>query len=150
MPGAGRTVFYLVRHGKAEEPRDGGDDDARRLTAAGRDAFAALARTLAPTLPLVRIVSSPCTRARETAGILAAATGAPASTEPALAPGRSGAEALLARGREAGDGVALVGHNPEMGEALARAGRVDSVPPGSVAAVEASAGGFRLLWIRSP
>jgi phosphohistidine phosphatase len=149
MPGAGRTVFYLVRHGKAEAPQ-GGDDDARRLTADGRDAFAALARALAPSLPLRRIVASPCARARETAGILAAATGAPAVVEPALAPGRSGAEALLARGREAGDGVALVGHNPEMGEAVAHAGRVDRMPPGSVAAVEAAAEGFRLLWIRSP
>ncbi|MGZ6081409.1 MAG: SixA phosphatase family protein [Myxococcaceae bacterium] len=149
MPGEGRTVFYLVRHGKAEEPRGAGDD-ARRLTADGRDAFAALVRALAPSLPLVRIVASPSVRARETAGILAAATGAPASLEPALAPGRSGAEALLARGREAGNGVALVGHNPEMGEAVARAGRVDRMPPGSVAAVEATAGGFRLLWIRSP
>ena len=145
MPGEGRTVFYLVRHGKAEEPRGGGDD-ARRLTADGRDAFAALA----PSLPLRRIATSPAVRARETGEILAAATGAPTAPEPALAPGRSGAEALLARGREAGDGVALVGHNPEMVEALERAGRVDRMPPGSVAAVEATAGGFRLLWIRSP
>lgn len=149
MPGASRTVFYLVRHGEAEAP-GGGDDQARRLTAAGRAAFAALARVLAPSLPLRRIVASPSVRARETAEILAAATGAPAAEEPALAPGRSAAEALLVRGREAGDGVALVGHNPEMGEAVARAGPVERMPAGSVAAVEATGGGFRLLWIRSP
>lgn len=149
MPGGGRTVFYFVRHGKAEAK--GGDDDARRLTAEGRAAFAALARALAPSLPLRRIVTSPSVRARETADILAAATGAPATLEPSLAPGRTGPEDLLARGREAGDGVALVGHNPEMGEAVARAGRVDRMPPGSIAAVEAApGGGFRLLWIRSP
>ncbi len=150
MPRRGRTVFYLVRHGQAEAKEEGDDDDARRLSAEGRAAFAALARALAPSLPLRRIATSPAVRARETGEILAAATGAPTAPEPALAPGRSGAEALLARGREAGDGVALVGHNPEMVEALERAGRVDRMPPGSVAAVEASASGFRLLWIRSP
>lgn len=137
--------FFLVRHGKAEKHAPGGDG-ARRLTDAGREAFAATARALAGELRLVRILTSPLTRARETAAILAEATGAAVEVEPRLASGASSGHALLALGRAQGPGVALVGHNPELAQAVAAAGGQDAeVPPGAVAAVGLDG---RLAWLR--
>jgi phosphohistidine phosphatase len=147
-----RTVFYLVRHGAAEkEPRAG--DAARRLTPEGRAAFEALVRALGPRLRLSRVLTSPFARARETAEILAAATGAPVEEEPALASGSSGARELLALGAAAGGGAALVGHNPEVAEAIAlAAGRGADVRPGTIAEVEVEvgAGGAALTWLEGP
>jgi phosphohistidine phosphatase len=46
--------------------------------------------------------------------------------------------------------VALVGHNPEMAEAVILvAGGDRAVPPGTVAAVEAGPD-WRLAWLRAP
>ncbi len=145
-----RQRFYLVRHGEAEKGT-GASDAERRLTPAGRAAFEALARALAPSVRLARILTSPYRRARETAAILGAATGVPVEVELALAAGRSTGPELLALARAAGGGVALVGHNPEMAEAvILAAGRDEKVPAGAVAAVEARTGGPRLAWLRTP
>ncbi|HET6924045.1 MAG TPA: histidine phosphatase family protein [Anaeromyxobacteraceae bacterium] len=144
-----RHRFYLVRHGEAERGT-GASDAERRLTANGRAAFEALARALAPSVRLARIVTSPYRRARETAAILGAATGAPVEVEQALAAGRCTGPELLALARAAGGGVALVGHNPEVAEAvIMAAGRDERVPAGTVAALEAGAGTPRLAWIRT-
>jgi phosphohistidine phosphatase len=141
--------FYLVRHARAEGRHPSGDA-ARRLTAEGREAFAAHARALAPGLALSAVVTSPFARARETAELLAAATGAPVVEDPALAAGASSPSDLLALGRRLG-AVALVGHNPELAEAVAlAAGGARELEPGAVAAVEADAAGFRLAWLRPP
>jgi len=141
---------YLVRHGKAEQDAPGGDA-ARRLTAEGRAQFFTFAGGLVEKLELARIVTSPFTRARQTAEILAAATGAPIAENPDLAPGRSTGRDILAWARSEGAGVALVGHNPEMAEAIsAAAGRKVDVPPGSVAAIDVVGEGFRLVWLRAP
>ncbi len=142
--------FYLVRHGRAEARHPRGDI-ARRLLPAGRAAFAAHARALASELGLMRILTSRFARARETAGLLAAATGAPVADEDALASGVSDGQAVLRLGRRLGDGAALVGHNPELAEAIAlAAGRELDAPPGSVAAIDADENGFRLAWVRAP
>lgn len=142
-----RQLCYLVRHGEAERGTSATDAE-RRLTPGGRAAFAALARALAPSVRLLRIVTSPYARARETAEILAAATGAPVVVESALAAGRSTGTELLALARA---GVALVGHNPEVAEAVILASGGDrAVPPGTVAAVESDRGSRRLAWLRSP
>lgn len=139
--------FYLVRHGKAEESAPGGDE-ARRLTAAGREAFAARTRRLAGELRVRRILTSPLARARETAALLAAASGAPVEVEPRLASGVSDGRELLALGAALGAGVALVGHNPELAEAVALAGGRDAaVKPGAVAAVGLDG---RLAWLSGP
>jgi phosphohistidine phosphatase len=144
------VTFYVVRHGRAESTAPGGDAD-RRLTAEGRDAFLAHARALAPELRVARIVTSPLERARETAALLARATGAPSAEDPALASGASTGGELLRLGARLGEGTALVGHNPELAEALAlAAGRQVDVPPGAVAAIETGGGGFRLAWLRAP
>jgi phosphohistidine phosphatase len=144
------SVFYLVRHAEAGRSQ-GGDDPERRLTAEGRAAFAALARALAKDLPLSRIRTSPYARARETAELLGEATGAPLQAVASLAPGRSDGQALLELGRAAEPGTAVVGHNPEVAEAvILAAGRSVQVPPGTVAAVETGPGGLRLVWLRAP
>jgi phosphohistidine phosphatase len=138
---------YLVRHATAEGSAPGGDA-ARRLTEDGRRHFEALLAALGGDLAVTRIVTSPFARARETAALLAAATGAPVEVEPRLASGASDGRALLALAEAAGPGAALVGHNPEIAEAIALAGgREEPVKPGTVAAVEA---GGRLRWIRRP
>ncbi len=138
-----------MRHGDAEPP--GAVDRDRRLTRAGRAAFASLAASLAPSLQVRRILASPFARARETALILNAATGAPVEDLELLVPGRSSGAEILSLAREAGGGAALVGHNPEIAEALAlAAGEPQQVPPGTVAALEDTLGGCRLLWVRHP
>jgi phosphohistidine phosphatase len=140
---------YLVRHGKAEQDAPGGDA-ARRLTAEGRAQFFTFAGGLVEKLELARIVTSPFTRARQTAEILAAATGAPIAENPDLAPGRSTGRDILAWARSEGAGVALVGHNPEMAEAVAlAAGHGGKLPPGSVAAVDLTESGATLAWIEA-
>lgn len=148
MPG---KRVYLVRHAKAE-PGDGQGDAARRLTPEGRARFEAHVRGLGQRLRVTRIVTSPFTRARETADLLARATGAPVEEESELASGASTGKAILRLARDAGDGTALVGHNPEMAEAIALAcGREREVKPGAVAELEVSAEGDATLgWLELP
>lgn len=142
---------YLVRHAKAEKDHPRGDA-ARRLTDDGRDAFAGLVRELAGTLAMKRIVSSPFARAVETARVLSSATGAAVEEDDALASGRSTGKEVVDLAREVGDGTALVGHNPEIQEAINRiSGREESVRPGCIAAVElGERGAARLVWIAAP
>ncbi len=143
-------IFYLVRHAEAERSSTG-LDVARRLTAEGRSRFAVLAEALAHELRLSRVLTSPLARSRETADLLVAACGGSVEEQEALNSGRSGGMQILELGRSAGAGAALVGHNPEMAEAVKLAsGQDQKVPPGAVAAVEAGAEGYRLLWMRVP
>ncbi len=146
-----RFHFYVVRHGRAEARHPAGDAE-RTLTADGRARFAAHARALASQLPLRSVVTSPLVRARETADLLCAATGVPVVQEASLAPGALSGREILALGRRLGAGVALVGHNPELGEAVAiAAGKSVALEAGAIAAIEADdRGGFRLVWLRAP
>lgn len=142
------SVVYLVRHAEAEA---GGHDADRRLTSSGRAAFSGLLQALGPKLAPNRILSSPFRRARETASILALATGAPAESSDDLASGHAGGRELLELARQAAAGTALVGHNPELAEAVAiAAGKPLPVPPGTVAALDVSGPAPHLLWLRSP
>jgi phosphohistidine phosphatase len=143
MPGA----WYLIRHARAERTAPGGDAD-RRLTAEGRDAFRETVLALVGRLEIQRILASPLLRARQTAELLASMTGAPLDLEEELASGASTPARLLALGAELGDGTALVGHNPELGEAIGlAAGRDVDVPPGTVAAIGRDG---RLAWLAHP
>jgi phosphohistidine phosphatase len=142
--------FVLVRHGEAA-PKDPRGDAARPLTPAGRARFAALAARVAPRVALRRIASSPLARARETADLLGQATGAAVEEEPELAAGASSGAALLALGARLGAGAALVGHNPEIAEALsAAAGRQVEARPGTIAAIDVDGGAYRLAWLEAP
>jgi phosphohistidine phosphatase len=139
--------FYLVRHARAEKSAPGGDA-LRPLTPAGRKDFLALLASLRGKLAVTRLHASPYLRARQTADLLAAATGAPLVVEPRLASGLSPGEVLLQLGRTLGAGAVLVGHNPELAEAIAlAAGRGVDVPPGTVAAIEADG---TLAWVARP
>jgi phosphohistidine phosphatase len=140
--------FYLVRHAAAErEPAH--DDAARPLTPDGRAGFRAHAHALAGSIRVALIATSPALRARETAALLAEVTGAPVVEEPALASGRSSGAEVLAVARRLGEGAALVGHNPELAEAIASASEEPvEVRPGTVAALELDGGRVRLVWAR--
>jgi phosphohistidine phosphatase len=71
--------------------------------------------------------------------------------EEALASGRSRGRELLELAASAGEGAALVGHNPELAEAVALAsGRDEEVKPGSVAALELDGGTPRLVFLERP
>ncbi len=60
-----------------------------------------------------------------------------------------GARPLTPAGRERF--AALVGHNPEVAEAVsAAAGRQVEVRPGTVAAIDVEGGAFRLAWLEAP
>ncbi|HUK66521.1 MAG TPA: histidine phosphatase family protein [Anaeromyxobacteraceae bacterium] len=141
---------YLVRHGAAESIGKGGDA-SRRLTAEGRASFESLVRVLAPRLSIERVWTSPAVRARESADILATATRAEIHVTSELAAGHSSGPELLALARKLGPGSALVGHNPEVGEAIALAGGVaQNVKAGAVAALEFTPEGFALAFLEAP
>jgi phosphohistidine phosphatase len=141
---------YLVRHAKAEKEAPGGDA-ARALTAAGRHKFAALLQSLGDRLALSRVVTSPYKRARETAELLAHRARVPLEEDEALGSGRATGAEVLALARKAGPGAALVGHNPEMAEAMGLAGLKGHVPPGSIAAIVLDdRGGARVAWLEAP
>jgi phosphohistidine phosphatase len=141
--------IYLVRHAKAEKKAR--SDPERRLTPEGWSHFEAHARALAARLKLRSVVCSPFVRARETAAILAGATGAPVSEDHRLAAGASDGAGLLALVREAPAGAALVGHNPEIAEAIATvAGRDLEVKPGTIAALDVSGREVSLAWLELP
>src|SRR3954453_21785562 len=97
--------IYLVRHAIAHE-RDSErwpDDAKRPLTDDGRERFELAARGLPRIVPTVaRVLSSPCTRAWQTAEILASRTGWPAADAAAeLGPDRDPADALAVLERHA-------------------------------------------------
>jgi phosphohistidine phosphatase len=116
----------LVRHAIAEDraiwAERSADDELRPLTADGRDKMKRTARGLVTLEPEVALLgASPLVRARETAEILARAWGGldPVET-PLLRPGASPAAlgAWLARQRLDAT-VALVGHEPDLGQIAA-------------------------------
>jgi len=146
MPPALPVAAWLVRHARAEKHAPGGDA-ARRLTAGGRAEFEEKVRRLGARLRPARILTSPFARARQTAELLSAACGGvEVEDDPRLASGASTGASLLALARQAGPGVALVGHNPELAEAVALAGggAGAEVPPGAVAGLDRAG---RLAWL---
>jgi phosphohistidine phosphatase len=142
--------IYLVRHAQAESNHPLGDS-ARRLTPEGRSGFRTRAAQLAAELHVTLVLTSPYARSRETAELLATATGVPMEPEEALASGRSSAQELIRIARLRGDGTILVGHNPEISDAVAFvSGKEIPVPPGAVVCLEVEEDGNwpRLAWVR--
>jgi phosphohistidine phosphatase len=118
--------LLVIRHAIAGD-RDafaaetGQPDSERPLTAEGRKKMRANARGLRTVVPALEILAtSPFTRARQTADVVAEAYDGLTVTElPALAHGGSREELLeWLRGRRADD-VALVGHEPDLGGLIA-------------------------------
>ena len=123
MPGP--YELYLIRHGVAEERGDGWPDDAKRpLTDEGTDSLRKAARGLARIgVKFDAVLTSPFVRTRQTAEIVATAFDEPppiVSVE-SLAPGGSIQNVLSDLERHARRSrVAIVGHEPGIGELAAR------------------------------
>jgi phosphohistidine phosphatase len=138
---------FLVRHGKAEDDHPLGDE-ARALTAEGREEFRALVEKVAAQLKLEGILTSPLVRAVQTAEILAEVCGVTnVQVKGELDAERASARSIEALCRAVGPGWALVGHNPSMAEALAHlAGHSAGVPQLRKGAIVALEPGPRLPW----
>ena len=106
--------LILWRHADAE---DGAPDLERKLTKKGRKQAARVAEWLLARLPKDFVVlASPAARARETAEAL----GVRVNTVDQLAPGASVAKILKAAGwPDAEETVVIVGHQPDLGRAVA-------------------------------
>jgi len=115
--------LVIIRHAVAV-PRETPDmpDGERPLTAKGRKRFREAARGLAAALRRPEaLLTSPLPRARQTAQIAAKAWGRLEPTDtPALAGGTFEELALALAPYGEKDTVAIVGHEPDLSELLAR------------------------------
>ena len=123
MPGP--YQLFLVRHGLAEERGDAWPDDTKRpLSDKGIAQMRKAARGLARLGVSVEVVlSSPLVRARQTAEIIAGALDPRPSlvNVDSLAPDRSFAAVIADLEKHARKShIALVGHEPMIGELAAR------------------------------
>ncbi len=119
--------LYLVRHGVAEERGDAWPDDSKRpLTPDGIERMRRAARGLTRLgITLDVVLTSPFARARETAEIVAAGLGdrPPLVAIDSLAPNGSFQALLSDLEKQAKRArIALVGHEPDLGEIAARLG----------------------------
>jgi phosphohistidine phosphatase len=117
--------LYLIRHGLAAERSDEYPDDSKRpLTSEGIGSLRKEAKALdALDIGFDHIITSPLVRARQTADVFAEhlKTKPTISNSDALAPAGSAASVVQEVGRHARKGrIALVGHEPNMGELAAR------------------------------
>jgi phosphohistidine phosphatase len=120
----GTIELYLVRHAIAEARGPEWPDDAKRpLSDEGRGKMGKQAAGLDTlNVRIEEILTSPLVRTRQTAEILAKGLSSrPKITDfPPLAPGHSIKEALMAlKDYEKRSRLALVGHEPGLGELLA-------------------------------
>jgi phosphohistidine phosphatase len=155
-------TLLLVRHAIAEERGAAWPDDAGRpLTARGIARMREIAqRLVAIDEACDVIVSSPLKRALDTARILVGEWGTSSDVVliDALAPGHTPAQALAAVAEEATSArVAVVGHEPDLGELAAwLIGAKQSVPfkKGGVARIDleslARPREGRLMWLATP
>jgi len=123
MPGP--YQLYLIRHGVAEERGDAWPDDSKRpLSEDGMERLQRSARGLARLdVWIDMVLTSPLVRARQTADIVATAFDPRPSiiTVESLAPGASYPSLVADLEKHARKTrVALVGHEPGIGELAAR------------------------------
>jgi len=131
--------LLLLRHGIAEERSEDREDADRALTPAGRRRTReVLDRAVLLGLGVERLIASPLLRARQTAELAVAAGLAPSlELASALAPGGDPMPllapwldaAVLPAASEARLSLALVGHEPDLGDLVAA---LLGAPPGSV------------------
>jgi phosphohistidine phosphatase len=117
--------LYLVRHGVAEDRGDDWPDDSKRpLTSGGIAKLRKEARGLVELgVTIDQIVTSPLVRTRQTADVLAEVlkNKPPIAASDALAPAGTPAAVIQEIGRHARKArVALVGHEPNLGELAAQ------------------------------
>jgi phosphohistidine phosphatase len=121
----GPYELYLIRHGIAEDRGDAWPDDAKRpLTDEGTSNMRKAARGLARLgVKFDAVLTSPFVRTRQTAEIIATAfeERPPIVAVESLAPGGSIQNVLADLERQARRSrVAIVGHEPGIGELAAR------------------------------
>jgi phosphohistidine phosphatase len=116
--------LYLVRHAIAAERGDEWKDDAKRpLTERGMARFKEVVKGLGELdVAIDEVFTSPLIRAKQTAELLAAGvTGKPSvKLLEALAPGHTSAQVMSQLAKAAKRRrIALVGHEPDLGELAA-------------------------------
>src|SRR3954452_8755214 len=119
-----KLELYVVRHAAAEDASAGTPDASRALTAKGRDRFRKTARKVAAKVRSIDLIfTSPLVRAVQTAEILAGEMAHEAVRVLAALAGHPAQEVLEAVERMRGGdaSVALVGHEPQVTDLLARA-----------------------------
>lgn len=117
--------LYLIRHAEAVPTNDPNFRDADRpLTEKGRADARRLGEVLAEHgIRFQAILTSPLVRAKETAELLAAGLGSLAPTVEEieeLAPGEKFRRLDRELIKREGDAIALVGHQPDLGDYAAR------------------------------
>jgi phosphohistidine phosphatase len=154
--------LYLIRHAVAEDRSDDWPDDTKRpLTNKGAAKMREVVAGLAALDPQIEdVLTSPLVRAKQTADLLLEGL-LPAprlSIVPALAPGGSPqqiAEALA--GHSGAAAVALVGHEPGLGELaawLVGAKTPFAFKKGGMCRIDVAklppAGSGQLIWLAPP
>lgn len=117
--------LYLIRHGIAAERGDEYPDDSKRpLTSKGISALKKEARALAHLgVEFDQIIASPLVRTKQTAEMFSQVLPShpPVALSDALAPAGAPAAVLQELARHMRKGrIALVGHEPNLGELAAR------------------------------
>ena len=136
--------LFVIRHAIAEDRSPDLDDAARELTDEGVRKMKQVVRGLRELdLEVARVLTSPWTRALETAKLLAPVSNeAPVATELLCQSPRAELLAMIA---EKGETTAVVGHEPWLGELVAwlalgdaRRGDALALKKGSVVELEGS------------
>jgi phosphohistidine phosphatase len=156
--------LYLLRHGKAEKTASGGgSDDERTLTGRGKSDVREIAEWIhSQDCVIDSIATSPLTRARETAAIIAEKY--PAAEGPELweelSPGvEFGRLIYRIREKHATQSLLLIGHEPSMSACIGRivsgSGNVHIVlKKGGLAKIEnfspAEQSSGELVWLLAP
>ena len=152
MPDSNLAELFLLRHGIAEERRDGWDHPERALTLKGRVRTRAVVTALVRRgLAADRLVTSPYRRALETAQIALEAALAPVlEIDAGLEPGGQ----LRPLIHQLSGRVCLVGHEPDLGSLGCQ---LLGLPPGALSLKKAgllhlsrSDRGWRLLALLRP
>jgi phosphohistidine phosphatase len=159
---SGPCELYLVRHAIAAERGDEWPDDTRRpLTERGISRFRECVAGLAAfDATIDEVFTSPLVRAKQTADLLAAGMGAKPTVKllDALAPGQGPAAVMTELARAARRRrIALVGHEPDLGELAAHllaAGRPVPFKKGGICRIDveglASKRPGSLIWFAPP
>jgi phosphohistidine phosphatase len=151
------VILYFLRHGKAGSPRPT-DDDARELTATGKDAL----RSAAPLWLRLNlrpdvVLSSPLPRALRTAELFCEAVGGRPVVDDRLCPGAGWPDLAQAMAAHPdARRVMFVGHEPDLSGAIVELTGAASVRmrKGGLACLEfygiPEPGGGEIAWLLDP
>ena len=148
--------IYFLRHGSAEPASATVSDDVRELTEEGRREVWTVAEALREGgIAIERVVSSPLTRARQTAEMLAECFGVRAETDGRLRSGCQLGDAQAVILAQPYQRLMLVGHEPDFSAIVGQlvGGAHLKLRPGGVAGLQADRvepGQALLLLLLSP